>query len=116
MKRKGICFVCACTQEDGCPEGCSWANLKQTLCTSCEPLSAIERMQKRDRALDDLANRLDLLDSLREKLLVRRQVAADEPARVRTGGRKRGKKKPMTLDKVKELAELFTNAARIARG
>lgn len=31
----GICRDCGCTDEDGCPEGCSWANAEHTLCSSC---------------------------------------------------------------------------------
>jgi hypothetical protein len=54
MKRKGICYVCGCTHDDPCPEGCGWANAKQTLCTACEPLSTEERESKRKDSLEQL--------------------------------------------------------------
>lgn len=31
----GICRYCGCTDEEGCPEGCSWANEGETVCSSC---------------------------------------------------------------------------------
>jgi hypothetical protein len=46
MKRKGICFVCGCAFDDPCIEGCAWANVKQTLCTVCAPLSPAERRER----------------------------------------------------------------------
>jgi hypothetical protein len=30
-----VCRICGCTDERGCMEGCAWANLERTLCTSC---------------------------------------------------------------------------------
>jgi hypothetical protein len=32
----GVCFVCDCTDEYGCDEGCSWVDAEQTLCSACE--------------------------------------------------------------------------------
>jgi hypothetical protein len=55
MKRKGICMVCGCTHEDPCDEGCGWANVKQTLCDACEPLTDKARERKRRLSLIDLA-------------------------------------------------------------
>ncbi len=40
----GICRVCACTEEHGCPEGCSWADGSQTLCSICA-----ESLEERDQ-------------------------------------------------------------------
>ncbi len=31
----GMCFVCSCTEDNACPEGCWWANEARTLCSSC---------------------------------------------------------------------------------
>lgn len=61
MRRKGICMVCGCTELDACPDGCGWANLKKTLCTSCEPLSGLERETKKQIAMQDLAIKLEIL-------------------------------------------------------
>lgn len=33
--KRGTCRVCNCTEEHGCPEGCSWADKTKTICTSC---------------------------------------------------------------------------------
>jgi len=30
----GICRVCGCTDNNACPEGCSWADSTYTLCTN----------------------------------------------------------------------------------
>ena len=35
MERPGKCRWCGCTFLEPCPEGCGWANVKQTLCTAC---------------------------------------------------------------------------------
>jgi hypothetical protein len=50
MKNKGrmACVVCGCTQERGCPGGCSWVTLKHLselncdgpLCTTCGTMVA----------------------------------------------------------------------------
>lgn len=32
---QGVCQVCACTDERGCADGCTWANEGQTLCSRC---------------------------------------------------------------------------------
>jgi hypothetical protein len=62
MKRKGICFVCGCTQEEGCNEGCDWANVKRTLCTACAPLTEQQRKQKRAESLNELVTRHELAE------------------------------------------------------
>jgi hypothetical protein len=31
----GVCVVCGCTDERGCPEGCFWVNRDNTLCSVC---------------------------------------------------------------------------------
>ncbi len=64
MKRKGICSVCGCTEEDACEEGCSWANRAQNLCSACKPLNDSERAWRRARSLEDL--RLRLGETLQE--------------------------------------------------
>lgn len=78
MKRKGICFVCGCTQEDACDEGCGWANIKQTLCTACAPLDESERRKKRAENLTELATRRDMvrdeLAALQERSDRRREI------------------------------------------
>ena len=33
---RGICRKCGCTDEAGCPEGCSWVDKAHTLCSSCK--------------------------------------------------------------------------------
>lgn len=35
MERPGTCRWCGCSHFEPCPEGCGWANTKQTLCTAC---------------------------------------------------------------------------------
>lgn len=77
MKRKGICSVCACTEAEGCPEGCGWANVKMTLCTACAPLTTAERLQKRDESLDELAMRLSVLTD--EALELKLRMSVIEP-------------------------------------
>ncbi len=58
MKRKGICFVCGCTEREACrPNGCTWANLKQTICSECAPLSLAERAVRRSFELERLQER-----------------------------------------------------------
>lgn len=32
---EGACFYCGCTDSSPCPGGCSWANIKHTLCSQC---------------------------------------------------------------------------------
>ncbi len=32
---RGICRVCGCTDEWGCPEGCAGADKEHTICTNC---------------------------------------------------------------------------------
>jgi hypothetical protein len=32
----GACFVCDCTDEYGCDEGCEWSDEGHTLCSACE--------------------------------------------------------------------------------
>lgn len=61
MKRQGICSVCGCTEDEACAQGCSWANLKKTLCTACEPLPDRLRREKRQQALTELSRRLESL-------------------------------------------------------
>ena len=66
MKRKGICFVCGCTDDAACMddergEPCSWANLKQTLCTHCEPLNDKDRRKRRAEALAELVKTHELV-------------------------------------------------------
>ena len=78
MKRKGICSVCGCTDEDGCDEGCGWANVKQTLCTACEPLSTAERLRKRDEALAELTMRYAMANAEANALAVRHGVLITE--------------------------------------
>lgn len=41
MAREQVCWVCGCTNERGCPEGCWW--VERDLCSSCsaEVLPAI---------------------------------------------------------------------------
>jgi hypothetical protein len=34
----GVCHVCQCTDEEGCPEGCEWADDEHTLCSRCDDL------------------------------------------------------------------------------
>lgn len=33
--KTGICKVCGCTWTRACAGGCSWANLKRTICSRC---------------------------------------------------------------------------------
>lgn len=32
----GVCRVCGCTDDRACPGGCSWADARHTICSSCE--------------------------------------------------------------------------------
>jgi len=34
--KAGTCRKCKCTDEKACPEGCSWVDASQTLCSSCD--------------------------------------------------------------------------------
>ncbi len=34
--KPGVCFVCCCTDEYGCDEGCSWVDAEHTLCSACQ--------------------------------------------------------------------------------
>lgn len=34
-EQPGTCRWCGCTDDQGCAEGCGWANARHTLCTSC---------------------------------------------------------------------------------
>ena len=36
----GVCRKCGCTDEQACPEGCSWVDKKHTLCSACAPTMA----------------------------------------------------------------------------
>jgi hypothetical protein len=38
--RPGLCRFCGCTYYHPCPEGCGWADRKQTLCTACVHVDA----------------------------------------------------------------------------
>lgn len=38
MKRKGICQVCGCTDDEGCEDGCEWSDAQHTLCSVCATL------------------------------------------------------------------------------
>jgi hypothetical protein len=71
---KGICNICACTDEEGCAEGCAWADREHTLCTACKSLSITERAAKRDEVRGELQMRhetlVDKLLMLRERLRV----------------------------------------------
>ena len=78
MKRKGICFVCGCTHDDACPEGCGWANVKQTLCTACVPLDAKQRRQKRALALGELTMRWETLSDEANFIFERMEVLESE--------------------------------------
>jgi len=51
----GTCRFCGCTDEHGCPEGCSWADDEMTLCTTCEErLERITKSKKPD-AMDAIS-------------------------------------------------------------
>jgi hypothetical protein len=39
----GVCRFCGCSHFDPCPEGCAWADQKETLCTECTPAAEAER-------------------------------------------------------------------------
>lgn len=43
----GICQFCRCTDMNGCPEGCSWANRSHTVCTmeTCVDLARKRHMR-----------------------------------------------------------------------
>lgn len=46
--KSGTCRVCGCTYDDPCPEGCGWANVEQTLCTSlvCQLTNALAYVER----------------------------------------------------------------------
>jgi hypothetical protein len=54
----GICRVCGCTYEDGCPEGCGWADRPRTICTVCVELDERARKRRRREAIGELRQRL----------------------------------------------------------
>jgi hypothetical protein len=35
LGQPGCCHVCGCTDRYACPEGCSWVNRRNTLCSRC---------------------------------------------------------------------------------
>jgi len=74
MKRKGICSICGCTHESPCDEGCGWANVKQTLCTACEPLSPAERDRRTKEAKTELCVELGMAQEGLRSLIERMQV------------------------------------------
>jgi len=39
MPTPGRCFMCGCTDERACDDGCGWWNLQKTICTACAPAS-----------------------------------------------------------------------------
>ena len=43
MLEQGVCCYCGCTDEHGCPEGCSWDDDMHTLCSSCA--AALEQLR-----------------------------------------------------------------------
>jgi len=51
---RGICRVCGCVDEDGCPEGCDWADKAHTCCTACIDLTAEQMAAKREQSLAEL--------------------------------------------------------------
>jgi len=51
---RGICRVCGCVDEDGCPEGCDWADKAHTCCTACVNLTREQMAAKRELSLDEL--------------------------------------------------------------
>lgn len=48
----GRCCICGCTYEDPCPEGCSWADANQTLCTNPICLAVYKRETRLLAAID----------------------------------------------------------------
>jgi hypothetical protein len=65
-EKKGICMVCGCTEQEGSGPNsafaiCSWANIKQTLCTACAPLNPPARREKQKRSLERLVKRYQTL-------------------------------------------------------
>lgn len=40
----GVCRVCGCTHDVPCPDGCTWVNAEQTLCSGCVGLAGRERV------------------------------------------------------------------------
>lgn len=34
----GVCRICKCTGERGCPGGCGWADKAHTLCSICQSM------------------------------------------------------------------------------
>ena len=81
MKRKGICSVCGCTDNEGCGEGCTWFDLNHSLCSVCWQLSAAQRLRKRDAALADLERRLDRIHTEKVLLELRLSVLTPEPGK-----------------------------------
>lgn len=84
MKHKGICMVCACTDEEACEEGCAWANVNRTICTACAPLTHIERDEKRALAMTELVMRFEALTdealALKARMaILERDYAGPEP-------------------------------------
>lgn len=67
----GVCRVCACTEEDGCPEGCAWVNKKQDLCTACAELDQDGRYEKRGDARSELEMQIDVAKGELEVLELR---------------------------------------------
>ena len=69
---RGECRICGCTYENACAGGCSWADAKQTLCSSCvetadDLLAALEENAQRgvtrprlDRFLETVLDRFRL--------------------------------------------------------
>lgn len=86
MKKKGICYVCGCTADEGCIEvggACTWTDEEQTLCSTCEPLSESKRKKRRAEKLREMRawvkSILDDVDEILERVGVLQAEARKKP-------------------------------------
>jgi len=44
MNSAGVCRFCGCSDIRPCPFGCAWTDRTETVCTTCSPAQAAERL------------------------------------------------------------------------
>jgi hypothetical protein len=62
-ERQGVCRWCGCTDAHGCDEGCTWANARHTLCTSCVNLDRDMRNPRGRRHVADVYRTNELMST-----------------------------------------------------
>lgn len=75
---RGKCRLCGCVESRACPDGCSWADDTETLCTACVELVAMMPAELRSKIAALLDRNQSIDDVLLEGLLSEfREAQAD---------------------------------------